>query len=172
MRVRRVVGIVSLAIGLLAVTGQPALAQDASIDSQVTETGLAVAPTPVATSAIVAEAPAAVPRPELSAGKRPGWFVAIHLFSVAVQGLDAHSTLRTLEYRGPDVRPLDKGMTGNKAAFLALKAGMAATVVYATDKIAKRHRVGAVVTAAAINSVYLTMAAHNYRSVRANENWR
>jgi hypothetical protein len=63
-------------------------------------------------------------------------------------------------------------MTGNKTAFLVLKAGMAAAVVYATDRISKRHRVGAVVTAAAINSVYLTLAAQNYRSARANDTWK
>jgi len=45
--------------------------------------------------------------------------------------------------------------------------GFAAAVVFATGKLSKRHRVGAVVTAAAINSVYLTMAAGNYRAARA-----
>jgi hypothetical protein len=164
MRIR-VAWIVCLAIGLLAVTGRQAVAQDSSIDSQVIETRSAAAATPAATAA-VAEVPTDAPLPELSSGKQPAWFLPIHLFSVAVQGLDAHSTLRTLEHRGLDVSPLYKGMTGNKAAFLAVKAGTAVAVVYATTKIARHHRLGAVVTAAAINSVYLTMAARNYRSVR------
>lgn len=165
MRVR-VVPIVCLAIGLFAVAERPAFAQDASIESQLLDTGTAMA-APVAAAAARANLPAEAPLPEFSSGKQPRWFLPIHLFSIAAQGLDAHSTLRTLERRGVETSPLYHGMTGNKVTFLAVKAGVTAAVVYATGKLSKRHRAAAVVTAAAINSVYLTMAASNYRSARA-----
>ena len=165
MRVR-VVPIVCLAIGLFAVAERPVFAQDASIESQLLETGTAVA-APVAAAVASKDVPAEAALPEFSSGKPPRWFVPIHLFSIAVQGIDAHSTLRMLEHRGVEASPLYKGMTGNKVTFLAVKAGVAATVVYATGKLSKRHRAAAVLTAAAINSVCLTMAASNYRSARA-----
>jgi hypothetical protein len=171
MRVR-VVPIVFLAIGLFAVAERPALAQDASIESQLLETGTAIA-APLAAVAATADVPDQGVLPEFSSGKQPRWFLPIHLFSIAVQGLDAHSTLRMLDHRSIEASPLYKGMTGNKVTFLAVKAGVTAAVVYATGKLSKRHRAAAVVSAAAINSVYLTMAASNYRSARAADNtWK
>ena len=167
MRSRRITAIVLVTVGLLACSEGAALAQDASGESQVIEIGAAMTAGPSAAVAAVAEAPDDAPLPELSAGKRPGWFVPIHIFSIAVQALDAHSTLRLLEQRDLRGSSSYREMTGNKAAFLAVKAGVAAAVVFATDKLSKRHRLGAVVTAAAINSVYLTMAAGNYRAARA-----
>ena len=173
MRVRRVVPIVSLAVCLFAIAERPALAQDASIESQLLETGTAISAAPAATVAASIDVPAEAALPEFSSAKQPRWFLPIHLFTIAVQGVDAHSTLRTLEHRGVEASPLYKGVTSNKVIFLAVKAGVATAVVYATGKLSKRHRVAAVVTAAAINSVYLTMAASNYRSVRAaNATWK
>ncbi len=164
MRVR-LVPIVCLAIGVFACVEQPAFAQDTSIESQLLETGTAVA-APVAAAVASTDVLAEPAAPEFSSGKQPRWFLPIHLFSIAVQGIDAHSTMRMLEHRGVEVSPLYRGMTGNKVTFLAVKAGVTAAVVYATGRLSKRHRAASVLTAAAINSVYLTMATNNYRSAR------
>lgn len=169
---RQMVSVACLAIGVVVVAERSAMAQDASIDAtQVIEAASAVTAAPLAAAVTPAEmAPlTAQPKAEFSPARRPAWFVPMHVLTVAVQALDAHSTLDVLKHRGVEASPLQQEMTANKFAFLAVKAGVAAAVVYATQKLSKRHRVGAVLTAAAVNSAYLTAATRNYRSARMME---
>lgn len=158
-----------LAVVALAGSARSAVAQDALIEpTQLIEASSVVAARPAA--AIAADSTDAIePRKEVSPAKRPSWVVPMHVLTATVQGIDAHSTLDVLAHRGAESPSLYHRMTANKMAFVAVKAGIAATVIYATDKLSKRHRVGAVLTAAAVNSVYLVVAAQNYRSVRARE---
>jgi hypothetical protein len=160
-----------VAIGVVLVTMQPAMAQDSSIEVTPvidSTTVVATAPTAVADPSQMTS-DAATPKGESSPGKRPAWILPIHILSIAVQGLDTHSTFAVLKNHSVDLSPLNRHVTGNKVSFLAVKAGITAAVVCATDRLAKRHRIGAVVAAAAVNSAYLTIAATNYRSARATQ---
>lgn len=166
MVVRQFSVLVLVAVGVLALCTPSALAQDTPSDSVLTiETSSVGADTVSAEPAVRADAPGV----EFISGKRPSWFRPIHMLSATVQGLDAHSTFEALKGRGVESNPLVKHMTSNKVAFLAVKAGVAAAVIYATDRMSKRHRVAAVVTAAVVNSAYVAIAASNYRIARASE---
>lgn len=172
MSVGRRFSLACLVAGSMVVAERSAVAQDALIETtQVIETASAVTATPFAVAVAPAEGASNTdePRAEFSPSKRPSWFVPVHFFTAAVQGLDAHSTLGILKHRGVEASPLYMGMTGNKLTFLAVKAGIAATVIYATEKLSKRHRVAAALTAVAVNSAYLTVAARNYKSARTME---
>jgi len=57
-------------------------------------------------------------------------------------------------------------IAGNRAAFLALKAGSVAGVVWAGEKLWRKNRVGAIVFMAAMDSAMAAVVAHNYATVR------
>lgn len=93
--------------------------------------------------------------------------VALQATTVATQALDVHSTMKAVERGAVEANPLMSGIVKNKAAFIGVKAAMGAGFMYATHRMAKRNKVGAIVTAAAVNSVYLFVAHHNYKVARA-----
>jgi hypothetical protein len=83
----------------------------------------------------------------------------------SLQMLDAHSTLRAVNAGAVEQNPLMRGLTDKPVAFVALKAGVAASTIVLADKMRGRSRVGAVVMMAALNSAYAMVVAHNYRTV-------
>ncbi|MGH9383060.1 MAG: hypothetical protein ACRD2N_02025, partial [Vicinamibacterales bacterium] len=128
MLVRQLVSPALVGIGLVVVTAQPVMAQDVSIEAiQVIDTASAVTLAPMAVAAVRAETAilTEIPTVEVSVGKRRAWFLPIHVFSVAVQGLDAHSTFQVLTNRSLETDALSRPVTGGKVAFVAVKAGMA-----------------------------------------------
>ena len=84
----------------------------------------------------------------------------------ALQMLDAHSTLRAIRAGGVEQNPLLRGVVNQPVAFVALKAGVAASTIALAEKVRGRSRVGAIVLMAALNSVYTAVVVHNYRTVR------
>ena len=79
------------------------------------------------------------------------------------QALDVHSTLQVLGQGGGEGNPLMRGMVSNKPVFIAAKAAIAASTIYAASRIAKRSKVGAIITLVGLNSAYAFVVSHNYK---------
>jgi hypothetical protein len=88
---------------------------------------------------------------------------ALYATTALSQGLDAHSTMRALNAGATERNPLMSYLTSHPPAFVALKTGAAAGLIYAGQRLAKRNKTHAVIALVAVNSAYLTIAAHNYR---------
>jgi hypothetical protein len=95
--------------------------------------------------------------------RRPLWMVPMHVATAVMQGLDAHSTFKGFDAGAVEANPMVASFEHHRPAFTAFKVGVAAGIIYTTDRLAKRHPVRAFITAAAINSAYAMVAAHNYR---------
>lgn len=99
--------------------------------------------------------------------KSPNWLLPMHAATIALQALDAHSTFKVLDAPGGyEANPVMSKLVGNRAAFIGLKAGAAAGLIYATHSTSKHSRVRAVLTAAAVNTAYALIVTHNYRNHR------
>jgi len=146
---------------------QEVFAQNDALVKPLTDSVAVVATTQFAD---VDQSTAQVPRAVL---RTPGrsWttpvLAALHISTVAAQALDVHSTMKALNAGAVEANPLMSGVVKNKAAFIGVKAAMGAGLMYATHKMARRNKVAAIVTAAAVNSAYLFVAQHNYKVARA-----
>lgn len=100
---------------------------------------------------------------EFRGARRPALLPALYAASVALQALDAHSTITGLRRGATEANPLMNGVAGNPTALLAVKAGAAAGTIYFAEKLWKRNRVAAVVLMVAVNSVTAAVVAHNYK---------
>ena len=107
--------------------------------------------------------PAAVPY-----RRAGGWslMTSLYVSTAAMQALDVHSTLQALDRGAVEANPLVGSLTGRKATFIALKAGVAVSTIMAARNMSKRNKVAAVATLVAINSAYAMVVRHNYRVAR------
>jgi hypothetical protein len=87
----------------------------------------------------------------------------LHAATVALQLLDAHSTMTAMKYGGVEANPLMKDVASNRTALFGVKAAVATTTILATHHVGKRNRLAAVLTGIAINAAYAAIVAHNYR---------
>ncbi len=87
--------------------------------------------------------------------------------TMVTQMLDVHSTLRALEVGAVEANPMMGGLVKNRAAFIGVKAAMGAGLMYATHRLSKNNKVGAIVMATVVNSAYIFVARHNYRVARS-----
>lgn len=104
--------------------------------------------------------------PPVPVPKRPGstaLLTSLYVSTVAMQALDVHSTWSAMRAGAVEANPMMAGVARNRAAFIAVKAGVAATTVLAAQKLARRNKVAAIVTLVAINSAYAYIVNHNYR---------
>jgi hypothetical protein len=92
--------------------------------------------------------------------------LSLYASTAAMQMLDVHSTISALDNGAVEANPLMKNMAGNKAAFVALKAGVAVTTILATRNMAKRNKVAAIATLVAVNAAYAFVISHNYKVAR------
>lgn len=88
---------------------------------------------------------------------------SLYVSTALTQALDIHSTLKALDRGGVEMNPMLKGLTGNKAAFIAVKGAVAAGSIFATRRLAKHNKVAAIVSMVAINTAYGLVAYHNYK---------
>ena len=97
----------------------------------------------------------------------PRWttpvLLSLQAATVVTQMLDAHSTLKAVNAGGVEANPVMGGLVQNKAAFISVKAGISAGVIYITQRVARDNKVAAIAASAAINSAFLMVARHNYR---------
>lgn len=165
-------------LGLTLCTAAPVRAQQL----EVTPTVMASVDRPIVTAAmpptsrllaeqgtLLAEqvsAPA-VFAPLYAGPRRPSWFTALHVLTAGLQVADAHSTLSGLKMGAVEANPLMSPVAKNGPALVAVKATVAAGVIYATERMSRGNRVAAVLTAIAINGTYAMVVAHNYRLARA-----
>lgn len=91
---------------------------------------------------------------------------SLYVSTAAMQALDVHSTLRALNQGAVEANPMMSPLTKNPAAFIAVKAGVAASTIFAARSLAKRNKVAAIVTLAAINSAYAMVVSHNFKVAR------
>ncbi len=89
--------------------------------------------------------------------------MSLYVSTAFTQALDIHSTIKALDRGGVETNPMLSGLTGNKAAFIAVKGAVAAGSIYAASRLAKRNKVAAIVTMVAINTAYGFVAYHNYK---------
>lgn len=92
---------------------------------------------------------------------------SLYASTAVMQALDLHSTMKGLNAGAVEGNPMMSGIVEHKAAFVAVKAGVAVSTMLAVRQISKHNRVAAVLTAVGINSLYAAVASHNYRVARA-----
>jgi hypothetical protein len=91
---------------------------------------------------------------------------SLYASTAVMQALDMHSTLQAFKAGAVEANPLMKDITRNRGAFVAVKAAVAASTMLAARQIAKRSKIGAVVTMVAVNSAYAMIVSHNYKLSR------
>src|SRR5215831_15454524 len=72
---------------------------------------------------------AAIATPRSSVLQRPSALTSLYVGSALLQGFDTYSTLKVLHAGGAEANPMMRGVTSNPAAFIALKAGIAAASI-------------------------------------------
>ncbi|MBS1818268.1 MAG: hypothetical protein JSU08_10085 [Acidobacteria bacterium] len=158
----------TLAASLLAsfLVAAPAFAADGPGTTPALD--LSAATLAAATAAAAAAEPAQFP-PNFSTSvearfRRPSVLPALYAASAALQGYDAYSTLSGLKSGAVEANPLMKPVVKNPAAFVALKAGVAATSIMAAEKMWKSgNRLGAIGVMVASNVAMGLVAANNAR---------
>ena len=96
--------------------------------------------------------------------KRPLALPALYAAQVALQALDAHSTYAAINRGGVEANPLMKGVVDNKGAMMAVKAGVAASTIWISERMWKKgNRAGAIATMLIVNSVTAAVVANNYK---------
>jgi hypothetical protein len=78
-----------------------------------------------------------------------------------------HSTLTALNNGAREANPMLGGITQNRAAFMAVKAGIAATSIMAARQMAKHNKLAAIATMVGLNSAYAFVVSHNYAVARS-----
>ena len=97
------------------------------------------------------------------APRRPAVLVGLYTSFVALQIGDAVSTFKALENGGVEANPAMKGLTSNKGAMFAMKAGASLGTIYLAEKLWKKNRTAAIVTMVVMNGAYAAIVAHNAR---------
>jgi len=164
-----------LVVGAVLAWAIPAKGQDlatsVSADMRVTlPASLFASAAPAANDASVQPAVAApvtpAPmdfRPVKTNAALKGSLIGLYATTAIMQVLDVQSTLSVLSHGGAEGNPVMAGLVSNKAAFVAMKVGLAASTILAAHKMARCHKVAAIVTLAAINSVYASVVSHNFK---------
>ena len=119
----------------------------------------------VAVTAVPSEPLAPTTRAIETGTPRPAALMPLYVSFAALQALDAHSTMRALGGGASEGNPLLKEVANRPVALMAVKAGVAASTIFLTEKLRVKNRVGAVVLMAALNSAYAMVVVHNYRNV-------
>jgi hypothetical protein len=164
MRVRSAV-VAMFVIGFFGASSAPIRAQQQGLVTADTIASIQSQPVLLANETVAPPVPTRS-RPYYRADRRPSWMIPVHVVTATMQGLDAHSTFRGLDAGAVEANPVVSSFAHNRPVFTAFKVGVAAGIIYTTDRLAKRHPVRALITAAAINSAYAMVAAHNYRIAR------
>jgi Domain of unknown function (DUF5658) len=107
-------------------------------------------------------APAAVVPAELGGGGSHT-LLPLYASTALLQVLDIHSTFAALDRGAAEGNPVLKGLVSNRSAFIAVKAGLAASTILAISRMARHHRLAAILTAVGINAAYSFVVWHNYK---------
>jgi hypothetical protein len=122
-----------------------------------------VAAFPADACAQTASASSSAPAPKPS-GHRPSvLMLSSYAVTAIVQGLDAHSTFKAIDAGAVETNPLLTPLANNRPAFVALKAAIAAALIYEGHGTSKQHKIRAVLILGAIDTAYVALARHNYQ---------
>ena len=94
--------------------------------------------------------------------KRPGLLPMLYGTYAGLQVMDIVSTRKAIAAGAREANPLMQ--RGGMAATVAIKAASGVGMVYVSEKVWKKHRVGAIVLMAAMNGVSAAVVAHNNRN--------
>jgi len=98
---------------------------------------------------------------------RPAALPAMYASLGALQALDIYSTRRAMQTsRAYEVNPLMRGVAGNSAAMLGVKAAATAATIFFTERAWKKNRKSAVVAMVIANGLNAAVAARNLRNAR------
>lgn len=99
----------------------------------------------------------------MSTGLLRGLYIATPI----VHAVDGVSTMQVIDLGGRELNPLMAPQVRNRAVFVATKAGIVSAEIYLAHRIARDHKVGAILALAALHTGYALVAAHNFRVARA-----
>ena len=91
---------------------------------------------------------------------------AVYASTALMHILDVDSTMKAINRGAVEANPLMSGVVNNRIAFFATKAAIAAGSIYATSRIARHNKVGAIITSVALNSAYAMVVRNNYMNAR------
>ena len=91
--------------------------------------------------------------------KRPGLLPVLYGTYASLQVMDIVSTQKAVAAGAREANPLMQ--QGGMGTAIAVKAASAVGMVFASEKMWKKHRVGAIVLMAAVNGVSAAVIAHN-----------
>ena len=141
----------SVCFAALLFAASPVVAQDLSPSAEAFQPPLQLELRPVVA-------------PRRDARQRPPALLPMYGSFVALQGLDIHSTRRGMSSgRTRESNPVMGSVVNNGAAFVAVKAGVTAGAIWATEKLWKKHPKRAVVFAVLLNATMAAVVTHNYR---------
>ena len=95
--------------------------------------------------------------------RRPRALPPLYVSFVTLQALDVHSTMTAVRVGRSEGNPAMEGLVRQPAAFMAAKIAATAATFYISERLWRRHRVGAVVLMLAVNGAYGVIVANNYR---------
>ena len=83
---------------------------------------------------------------------------------IGLQALDLDSTMRAVaKGAGREANPVMHPLVGRPAAMVAAKAGASAAIVFASERLRRKHHpAAAVMLMIGVNSAYAMIVAHNY----------
>ena len=86
----------------------------------------------------------------------------LHVSFASLQAADVYTTIRGVNAGAVEANPLMRPFAGNLAGLIAVKAGVTASSILLTRRLAKRHRTAAIVLSAALNSAGAAIVVHNF----------
>ena len=117
------------------------------------------------TTTVAAALPAALP-PAAEAMRRPPALVPLYVSFAALQVLDVHSTLTSIDGGAREGNAAMAGLVGSPATFAAVKMAAAAGIVLITERVRVHHPAAALALMIGLNGVYAGVVAHNYSIAR------
>jgi hypothetical protein len=110
-----------------------------------------------------------LPAAQATRGRRSAFsplMLSLYVATAAIQGLDAHSTLRAIDAGAVETNPLVRPFVSHPPAFVAFKMGVAAGLIYVGHGLAKKSKPAAVVALIATNIAYGYLVHRNYEAAR------
>jgi uncharacterized protein DUF5658 len=179
--VRSLPSVVAATLVAVGLSQSPAAAQQLATANALSSTVLygAVPMAPVPASVTMTAAAVAANTEGVAAGPtflrasaaprgivRPILLPALYAMQGALQVLDVRSTFTAIAQGAHEANPVMKPFAKNQAAMLGLKAGVAASTIWMSERMWRRgNRAGAIATMLASNAVTAFVVAHNYQLV-------
>lgn len=111
---------------------------------------------------VCSAASAAAQESGLRREERPAPLMPLYVTFAGMQALDVHSTLRATAAGARETNPVVRSALASPTNLVLLKTGSSVAVVLLSERLWRHNRAAAVITMVALNSAYITIAAHNY----------